>query len=215
VRAGTLAAPARVTLWLRVGAIICAAVSLVALLAHVGGVFLMGSFLTFLGVPSLLLLFCLAALGRWLDARVFVTCLAVGLLGGVVATLAYDVTRLLFRSSRLFDYDGFVSIYIFGSWISGRPTDSWEATVAGWGYHFWNGISFGIFYTLAFGRRRWLWGVGYGAVMEASMLGLFPLFVPIVSPMSFVVISMIGHLVYGGVLGRIAQRYALNWLDAG
>jgi hypothetical protein len=185
-----------------------------ALLAQLSGVLPMGSFLTFIGVPALVLLFALAALAHWLDARVFLNGLAVGLLGGFVATLVYDGLRLLMRSTRLFRYDGFKAIYIFGSWISGLPEGSWQAAVAGWGYHFWNGLAFGIFYTLTFGRRPWWYGVIYGLVMEALMLGLFPTFMRIADRLDFVVLSMIGHLGYGTTLGLVAQRYARGWRGA-
>ncbi|HEV8585555.1 MAG TPA: DUF6789 family protein [Methylomirabilota bacterium] len=196
---------------LRCVAFAAASISLAALLAQVFGVLPMGSFLTFLGVPSLLLLFTLAALARWLDQRIFVTCLTVGALGGLVATVAYDLIRLAMRGSGLFDYDGFKAIYLFGSWISGRPVGTWHAAVAGWGYHFWNGVSFGIFYTLMFGRARWWYGVLYGLVMEACMLGLFPVFLHITDKVDFIVLSLVGHLGYGAVLGAAAQRYALDW----
>lgn len=198
-------------LGLRVATGICASISLLALLAHVFDVLPMPFFLTFFGVPSLVLLFALAALGRWLDARVFVNSLLVGLLGGIAATLAYDVTRLVFRTSGLFDYDGFRSIYIFGSWITSKETTSVQAAIAGWGYHFWNGISFGILYALIVGRRHWLYGVAYGAVMEACMLGLFPFFLLVSKRVDFIALSMLGHLVYGAVLGLSAQRYGRNW----
>ena len=203
-----------VQLGLRVSAALCALVSLLALVAHIFGFLPMPFFLTFFGVPSLVLLFALAALGRRLNARVFLRCLLVGLLGGIVATLAYDLTKYGVRVSGLFDFDGFKAIYIFGGWITGRETSSVTAGVAGWLYHFWNGISFGIFYTLAFGRRHWMYGVVYGGVMEACMLGLFPLFVQITNKIDFIGVSMFGHLVYGAALGMIAQKHALSWKDA-
>jgi len=200
---------------LRLSAFICASTSLAALIAHMFGVLPMVYFLTFFGVPSLLLLFALAAFGKWIDAKVFVNCLAVGVVGGTLGTVAYDVSRFVFQSSGMFDYNGFRAIYIFGSWITGQPTTTLEAGIAGWIYHYWNGISFAIFYTLLFGRRTWLIGIVYGVLMEACMLGLFPLFITITNRFDFIALSLLGHLVYGGVLGLLAQKYALNWNDTG
>jgi hypothetical protein len=48
-------------------------------------------------------------------------------------------------------------------------------------------------------------------VMEAMMLGLFPLFLQVTDRTDFITISMAGHIVYGGVLGLVAQRHAKNW----
>ena len=199
---------------LRIIAIVCAGTSLVALVTHVAGLLPMVYFLTFFGVPSVVLLFALTAYARWIDAQVFVRCVVVGVLGGLVSTVAYDAWRFLVQSTGLFRYNGFVAIYIFGSWISGLPATSREAAVVGWVYHFWNGVSFGTFYTLAFGRRRWPWGAAYGVLMEACMLGLFPFFLQVTDRVDFIVVSLTGHLVYGTVLGLLAQRHAANWTDA-
>lgn len=203
-------ASARTTLWLRVTTALCALVSLGALVTHVFGLVPMVYFLTFFGVPSVVLILAMAALARRINATVFLASLVVGVVGGFVATLAYDVFRLAIRETRLFDYDGFKAIYIFGGWITGAPSTR-SAAVAGWFYHFWNGISFGVFYSLTFGGRHWLYGVGYGLVMEAMMLGLFPFFLRISDQVGFITVSMAGHMVYGAVLGVVTQRYARSW----
>jgi hypothetical protein len=201
----------RTDLWLRVTAGACALTSLAALVAHVAGALPMVFFLTFFGVPSVVLLLALAAHARRLNASAFLAALAVGVAGGLVATLAYDGFRFILRELGVFKYDGFRAIYIFGGWIAGRGVTTMEAAVAGWIYHFWNGISFGVFYTLTFGNRHWLYGVGYGLFMEACMLGLFPLFVRITNRFDFIALSLLGHTVYGAVLGTVAQRYAQRW----
>ncbi len=42
---------------------------------------------------------------------------------------------------------------------------SLESDIAGWGYHYWNGASFGLIYVLVFGtRRRWV-GAVFGVVL--------------------------------------------------
>ena len=171
-------------------------------------------FLTFFGVPSVLLLFWMAARAKKIKATVFLNCLWVGLLGGLIGTLLYDGARLLLQISGMFDYNGFTAILIFGSWITGGETHETGSIIAGWGYHFWNGLSFGVFYTLIFGRRHWLFGVGYGLVMEACMLGLFPLFLFVTDQFAYVMLSFVGHVFYGLGLGVFAQRYGKNWRDA-
>lgn len=209
-----IASAKHVTLGLRVTAFVCASTSLAALLAHVFGVLPMVYFLTFFGLPSLLLLFVIAAYAKRINSVVFLNCLWVGLVGGILATMFYDLSRYVFTTSGLFDYNGFKAIYIFGSWISGKPGTTFEAAVAGWIYHYWNGISFAIFYTLLFGRRLWVIGVFYGVFMEACMLGIFPMFLTVTNRLDFIGLSLLGHVVYGGVLGLFAQKYAMNWRDA-
>ena len=199
---------------LRWSAAICASISLVALVSHVFGQLPMAYFLTFFGVPSVLLLFLLGAFANWINAPILVNALVVGTVGGVIATIVYDLVRWLLNHTLFTHYNSFKAIYIFGSWITGKDVLSAEAAIAGWIYHYWNGLSIALFYTLTFGRRHWLYAVGWALFMEACMLGLFPLFLQVTDKLDFIALSMIGHLAYGVVLGLIAQRYARNWEDA-
>lgn len=199
--------------WVRWIGAVSALTSLAALVGQLFGLLPLVYGVTFAGVPSVVLMFALAVLARQVRATVFLACLRGGLLGGLAATLGYDVFRWLVRVLGLLDYNGFVSIYIFGSWISGQPRTSAAAAAAGWIYHFWNGLAFGVFYALAFGRRRWWLGVAYGVVMELFMLGLFPLMPLVTTRRDFIVGSLAGHVVYGAVLGAMCQRWALNWQD--
>jgi hypothetical protein len=193
---------------------VCALAGLAALVAHVAGLIAMPYALTFIGVPSLLGLIVIGGLARRLDARSLLTALIVGTAGGFLATLAYDGVRYALRTSGLVDYDGFMAIRIFGSWMTGTDPGDLRARVFGWIYHFWNGISFGIFYTMIFGRGHWLIAVAYALVMELCMLGLFPLFLRITDRTDFIVLSLIGHLFYGLALGLIARRYGRPWAPA-
>ncbi len=205
---------ARLDARLRWSAALCASISLLAIVAHVFSVLPMVYFLTFFGVPSILFLFILAAFARWIDARVLLTGLGVGVVGGFVSTLVYDGVRLVLNRTLFTQFDSFKAIYIFGSWISGKDTATIEAAAAGWLYHYWNGLSIALFYVLTFGRRHWGYAVGWALLMEAFMLGLFPFFLQVTNKIDFIALSMIGHFAYGVVLGLVAQKYAINWEDA-
>jgi len=174
----------------------------------------MAYFLTFFGVPSVLLLFLLAGWASWINAPVLLNGLIVGVVAGALATIVYDVVRWILNKTVFTQYYSFKAIYIFGAWITGKDISTTEAAVAGWIYHYWNGLSIALFYTLTFGRRHWLYAVGWALFMEACMLGLFPFFLQVTNKWDFIALSMIGHLAYGAALGAIAQRYALNWQDA-
>ena len=192
---------------LRWTGILCASLSLAALVVHVLGLLPMPFFLQFFAIPAFLLLLALAAWAKWVKATLFLNGLWVGAWGGLLATLVYDGIRLLINLTHLFGYSGFVPILLFGSWITGQPTTSTAAAVAGWTYHYWNGVSFGILYALLVGKRHWLFGVLYGVVMECCMLGLFPMFLKVDNRLDFIAVSMIGHVFYGAVLGLAVQRY--------
>jgi hypothetical protein len=201
---------ARVT-QLRWIAATCAIAGLGALVAHVFGVLEMPYFLSFIGVPSLLLLYMTAVFARRLHSGVFLTALRVGLAGGLAGTIVYDGVRFGLYQTGVFNYDGFRAIYLFGSWMTRSDVSSVPAAIGGWLYHFWNGASFGMFYALMVGRAPWFYGVMYGIVMELCMLGLFPMFLRVSDRADFIALSLIGHLFYGLVLGVVVQRYGRSW----
>lgn len=196
---------------LRWSAAICSLAGLGALVAHIFSLLEMRFFLAFVGAPSVVLLFVLAAYAKRINAEAVVSALVLGLIGGVLGTFVYDGVRYALTASGVFDYDGFTAIYIFGGWITGTEPTTTEAAVAGWTYHFWNGISFGLFYALLFGGRHWMIGVLYGVLMELMMLGLFPFFLQVTDRVDFVALSLVGHLFYGLVLGVIVQSHTGNW----
>lgn len=200
---------ARTDLRLRWVAIAASAVGITALVLHVFGWLRMPFVLTVAGLPSILVLFALAAYARRVDARLFLNGLWVGLWGGTLATIVYDGVRAIVERSAIFGYNWYVPILLFGSWITGLPKEDPVAVTAGWAYHYWNGATFGIMYALALGPVRWWWGVAYGIFLEACMLGLFPMFLRVTNKFDFVAISMIGHIFYGAVLGWAVQRYTL------
>lgn len=204
---------ARLDRQLRWVAAFCSLASLGALVSHVWGVLPMVYFLTFFGVPATILLFVVAAYARWVDARVFIRAVQVGLGAGVVAVLTYDGVRLLLMKTFFTKFDSYKSHYYFGHWITGQPMDSLATALAGWTYHYWNGLVIALFYVLTFGRRHWLYAVGWAMFLEACMLGLFPMFMKVTNQLDFIVLSMSGHAAYGLVLGLIARKYALNWED--
>jgi len=184
-----------------------ASVSLAALVAHVFKVLPMPFFLEVFGVPSLLVIYALAAYAKKINARMLTNGLWVGLWAGLAATAVYDGVRFVVERAHLFGYNGFVPILMFGSWITGQAATTTAAKIAGWSYHYWNGATFAVIYTLTFGRKRWWWGLGYGILMECCMLGLFPFFLRVTNKLDFIAVSMIGHLAYGAVLGLLAQQY--------
>jgi hypothetical protein len=199
---------------LRATGFACGGIGLVAILAHVAGVLAMRFFLEFIAVPALVALFGVAFWATRVRADVFLHNLRLGIVAGALATVAYDAIRLSVHALGIFDYNAFYAIHVFGGWITGRPQSSLPATIAGWTYHTWNGLSFGVMFTLTFGRaRRWWYGLLYGIVMESIMLGVYPQFLSIKDRAGFVTISFIGHAAYGSVLGLMAARGGRPWSE--
>lgn len=164
---------------------------------------------SFVAVPGGLGLAILGVVARKRHQQQFLRLLVLGTWAGLLGTCAYDGWRWLAQSSGWFSYDGFRAIPIFGSLMLGLPAHDLAAQLAGWFYHFWNGISFGIFYALIAGSARWFWGLAWGMSLEGLMILSYPaLFGVPLSNVSFWVISLSGHAVYGTILGLLVQRYS-------
>jgi hypothetical protein len=198
---------------LRLATALSAGLSLAALAAHVFEWLDMRFFLVAFGAPSVVFVIAVAAYARLVDASVFLHNLILGLVVGLVATFVYDAVRIGLMWTNFFTYDAFYAIHVFGSWIARQPANSGAATTAGWLYHFWNGLSFGVMFALTFGRpRSWVYGLVYGIVMEVVMLGLFPMFLRVTDETGFVTISLIGHAAFGATLGGLTARHGRGWI---
>ena len=131
---------------------------------------------------------------------------AAGAVAGVIATAAYDASRfalIKLTGITFWPYDIFG---IFGQGLIGRGASSWWVDLAGFGYHLTNGVGFAIAFTILFGARGILYGIGWALFLEAAMLTFYPGWLDIRAITEFVQVSMVGHLVYGTVLGFLARR---------
>jgi hypothetical protein len=185
---------------------ICASVSILALLIHATGWLPMYFLVDLLAAPSLILLLALGAIAQRINQPVFLDRLIVGAWGGLVATFAYDLTRLGLWQSGLIDFDPFLSHPIFGSMITGLAETTSTAIIVGWAYHFWNGFGFGIIYTLVAGPANWGYALLWALFLEAGWLTALPSILEFRLNPQLIVVSLIGHAAYGMALGFVAQK---------
>ena len=86
--------------------------------------------------------------------------------------------------------------------------------VSGAIYHFWNGATMGVMYTLFVGKGRWYYGIAWGFIINIGMM-LAPWLIMMMGPFGYkymagyniFVVALAAHLVYGVVLGVLAQRF--------
>jgi hypothetical protein len=189
-----------------------AATSIAALLLHLTGVIRMPYTLSFLTAPGMILILCIQIWAGRSGRTVLVNRIRVGFAGGIVALVAYNATRWACGLLLSLSVSPFYSINVFGTLITGQPTGSSAAILAGILYHISNGITFAVMYTLVAGPARWWFGLAWGALLEVAMVLIYPssnlLHPPVMGP--FVAVSLISHAVYGSVLGVISERYSLD-----
>jgi hypothetical protein len=167
---------------------------------------------TFAGTLSLAVVGGAALWRRSSPARraVVARAVRVGLLAGVVATLAYDAARFALVRLTGIAFWPFDIFAIFGRALVGPGQTGALTTAAGLAFHLTNGVAFAVAYTVLFGRRGVVAGIAWGLFLEALQLTFYPGWLQLRAIGEFVQVSVFGHLIYGAVLGALTRR----WLQA-
>lgn len=130
----------------------------------------------------------------------------VGLAAGALATLAYDLCRLITVTLLSLSFRPFDVFPIFGRLLIGKGVSETLAAVIGFLYHCGNGIGFGIAYMFLFRRVGVISGLLWAALLEVMMISLYPSWLSIKALDELVGVSILGHFAYGFVLGNVARR---------
>jgi hypothetical protein len=204
------AASSRADLPMLLLALTAAAASIAALLLDWVGWIRMPYTISFVTFPGMVLLVVLTVWAKRADRRILFNRLSVGAVGGLLGLIAYDAIRWLVQIVLPVRYDAFIAFSIFGRLMTGGPGDSGVTLAAGWAYHITNGLTFGIIYALLAGPARWWWGLIWGGALELAMMVVYPSLVRPASMSDFVAVSVIGHTVFGAVVGRWCERHAVR-----
>ena len=136
----------------------------------------------------------------------------VGIGAGLIATFAYDLSRLLLVTTFHYKFWPFDVFPIFGRLLVGVNAPRILQVATGWLYHLANGTGFGAAYMFLFPRPRILTGLIWAAVLELCMVTLYPGWLGLKALDEFLSASVLGHAAYGVVLGLAAQRgMAMSW----
>ncbi|MBI4506913.1 MAG: hypothetical protein HY691_15380 [Chloroflexi bacterium] len=184
------------------------------LMAMLGGMMaaqpVMAGLTAYVLLPSLVVLGVVYFYAR-AHYRGLANCILAGLAAGAVATVALDAVRLTGFSRRWMPAN---LPPTFGMLILGPQSSPAQAELVGYLYHFLNGASFGLIFTLAVGRGRLAWGIGWGVVIWLLMMVTPPLLLMGVGPFGvnfgpgLVATTFTAHVAYGAALSLLAQRWA-------
>ena len=191
--------------------VLLAGTSGAAIIAHVFGPVPMSFTVPFVVLPATAILVSAVLLRRRLYPRfhAFTRVIMVGAKWGFLATLAYDVIRPVLKMILRFSFNPYRAIPIFGQLMTGLPATDPTAIVAGWIYHFWNGISFGVMFAFVRPQGGMAAGVVWAMVLQALMMWVYPQFLQVrLADPGFLMSGLIGHSVWGVVLGAGLRREA-------
>jgi hypothetical protein len=186
----------------------------------------MRTFTVFIFLPALVALLFLAVADRLHGDGHLWRAVMIGLSGGLLAAVSYDLFRLPFVFAREWGIasivppmDLFKVFPRFGAMILGQEIEqahySTAAQIMGWAYHFSNGATFGVMYISMIGdgaRRHWFWAVLMAVGIELGML-LTPYTQVFNIPLTsrFVVVTMLAHAIFGVGLGLAVRWAALRF----
>lgn len=134
--------------------------------------------------------------------------LKVGLLAGLLATSAYDLTRFTFYRWDTSPYNPFEVIRVFGSLIVGASAKPVVLYATGAAFHALNGLCFAVAYWFLFGRYGVPAAIVWALFLEMFQLTLYPGWLNIKFYREFLQISAFSHVSYGVVLG-----FGCQWLQ--
>lgn len=133
--------------------------------------------------------------------------LVTGLVAGALATGGYDAVRWMVVTLGWMEFWPFDSFPLFGALILGPNAPRIWTQVVGIAYHLMNGVGFAVAYCLLLGGRDWRLGVVWALGLELAMVSLYPSWLNLDAVLrEFTVVSLVGHVTYGAVLGAISQR---------
>ena len=136
----------------------------------------------------------------------------IGLLAGMISTLGLEIVREIgFHLGGMpGDMPKLLGVLLLNQFAQGPDTLS---NIAGWSYHFWNGASFGIIYSILFGR-----GQKWGGIVYALFIGIGFMASPAVIPLGvghfgvdfgvgFPITVLLAHLAFGTILGWLVYKW--------
>jgi len=195
---------------------VLAASSIWCLLAEMYGLCSMRAFTLWVLIPATVLLYGLAIWDRRRGDGILWRGVMIGSLAGFLAAVAYDLFRLPFVFSHVWNLGPIVPqmpLYKvfprFGAMILGQPLEqahySLITQLVGWAYHFSNGVTFGVMYVASIGdprRGNWWWGVAMATGIETALLiSPYGKFFGIPVTALFIAVTLSAHVIFGAVMG--------------
>ncbi len=163
---------------------------------------------TFVFVPGFVSVVALGVLLRGRQQALYLSRVRVGVIAGVLATAAYDVSRFVVESTGLANTKTFKAIPLFGAGLTNQGSHEPLAVTMGWAFHLCNGIGFALAFILVAAGRPLIWGIVFALTLELAMVLLYPQWLGITLTKEFLSVSILGHVAYGAVIGRAAERTA-------
>lgn len=162
-------------------------------------------------IPSIILLIIIITAGYFIGEKGTSKQIINGIIGGALATIGLEIVREIgFHLGGMpGDMPKLLGVLLLNQFASGPDILS---NIAGWSYHFWNGASFGIIYSILVGKGKIWHGVIYGI-----LIGIGFMMSPVVVALGvgkfgsdfgigFPITVTLAHILFGLILGWYTNR---------
>ena len=162
-------------------------------------------------IPSIILLIVIIAIGPLIKEKETGKQILNGIIGGAVATIGLEIVREIgFHLGGMpGDMPKLMGVLLLNHFASGPDTMS---NIAGWSYHFWNGASFGIIYSILVGKGKVCYGliyaifIGVGFMMSPVVVALGVGHFGVDFGIGFPITVILAHVAFGLILGWIISK---------
>lgn len=162
-------------------------------------------------IPSVIFLAILLVISWFAGERNLSRQIVTGIVAGLVGTIGLEIIRETgFRLGGMpGDLPELMGVLLLNRFADGPNLLS---NIAGWSYHFWNGASFGIIYSIIIGRGKIWMGtifgilVGIGFMMSPVVIALGVGHFGVDFGWGFPVTVTLAHVVFGTMLGWFIYR---------
>ena len=159
-------------------------------------------------IPAIILLIIVVAIGYFIKEKETSSQILNGILGGAVATIGLEIVREIgFHLGGMpGDMPKLMGVLLLNHFASGPDVLS---NIAGWSYHFWNGASFGIIYSLLVGKGKVWYGLFYamllaiGFMMSPVVVALGVGHFGVEFGIGFPITVILAHVAFGILLGWV------------
>jgi len=162
-------------------------------------------------VPSVLLMAAVMLIAYFRGHRALLRQVLVGITAGLIGTVGLEIFRHVgfLLGGMPGEMPKLMGVLLLDRFAQGP---NFLSNLAGWGYHFWNGASFGIIYSLLIGKGKSWMGLIYGIIIGIGFM---------VSPAAlslgvglfgadfgwgFPVTVILAHLAFGILLGTVVSH---------
>jgi hypothetical protein len=188
-----------------------------ALVLHIVGGLPLPLLLAVTVMSAVFLVAAAAAAGGPRARAQIVRTVAVAVVTGLAATLAYDATKAVLSQLDPSPYDPFEATRAFGRLLIGEAAGPTAVAIVGWAFHLANGCSFAIIYAAVLARdgrvsmrRGVISGIAWALLLETFQLVLYPGWMDIRFLGEFRQISFLSHIVFGLGMGLFIPA-GLRW----